>query len=122
MIEHEIQAFGKRLGLDQIQTSPSGVSRLDIDNIGSLYLERNEEHHELLFYLACPVPLYDADSIRRLFEMCDYRRALPLQISVGVYAGQAIVLTRLNEHEVSASRLENVLRYFVDFLQQATAA
>ena len=122
MIEREIQEFGNRLGLDQIEASSSGVSQLDIQDIGSLYLERNEDGHELLVYLTRPVPQYDTESIRRLFEMCDYRRALPIRVSVGVYAGQAIVLTRLNEHEVSAAHLENVLRYFVDFLQQATAA
>ena len=121
MLEHEIEAFGRRLGLDSLAFSPDGLVRLDIGTIGSFHLEKAEHdgRHELLVYLSAPLPDHDADAARRLLSLCDYRRGLPMPLFSGVFSGRGILLVRIPEDKVTAAGLENTLRYLADLMQQA---
>ena len=121
MLDYEVEAFGRRLGLEGLKLSSEGIARLDIENIGSLYLERGQDG-EFLLYLSSPLPSHDTASVRRLLELCDYRRGLPMPVSVGAFSGRAILLTRMNEGAVTASTLENALRFLSDLLHDAVRA
>lgn len=118
MLDYEIEAFGRRLGLEHLSLSPEGVARLDIENVGSLYLERSENQgrKELLIYVAVPLPAHDDGEIRRLLELSDYRRGLPMPVSAGAFSGKAVLLTRMAETAVTAAGLENALRFLSDLL------
>ena len=120
MLEYEIEAFGRRLGLDALPLSPTGVARLDIENVGSLYLERVEERgrSELLVYVSAPLPAHDGGATRRLLELCDYRRGFPLPVSAGVVSGKALLLTRMEESAVTAAGLENALRFLSELMRE----
>lgn len=116
MIDHAIQAFGQRLGLASLSLSPEGLARLDIEGLGSLYLETAGQGGELLVYLASPIPGHDTRQYRRLLELCDYRRGEPYPLSAGVYSGTAVVATRLPAERVDDAQLENVLRFLAEAL------
>ena len=120
MLEYEIEAFGHRLGLDGLALSPAGLARLDIENVGSLYLERAEErgHDELLVYLAVPLPAHDGGATRRLLELCDYRRGFSLPVSAAEAGGRALLLTRMEESAVTAAGLENALRFLSELMRE----
>lgn len=118
MLAYEIQSFGQRLGLESLELSREGLAQLNIDGIGSLYLELSEKdgRRELLAYLAAQLPDHDADTPRRLLEACDYRRANPMPLSAGVFSGRAILLTRIAEQDVTAASIENALRFLAETL------
>ncbi|MBQ4615348.1 MAG: type III secretion chaperone SycN [Mailhella sp.] len=118
MLAYEIQAFGQRLGLESLALSHDGIAHLNIEGIGSFYLELEEKNgrRELLAYLSAEIPAYDVDTPRRLLEACDYRRANPMPLSAGVFSGRAILLTRLKEHEATAAGIENALRFLAEVL------
>lgn len=120
MIAHEIHAFGQRIGLDGLSLSSDGRARLDIADIGSFYLELTEKngHRYLSMYLSAPLADHDDVALRRLFHECSYRRGHPLPLSAGVFSGRAILLTRMEEKSVTASSIENALRFLVETLHQ----
>ncbi len=121
MLDYEIEAFGRRLGLEGLKLSSEGIARLDIENIGSLYLERGQDG-EFLLYLSSPLPPHDTATVRRLLELCDYRRGLPMPVSAGAFSGRAILLTRMDEGAATASTLENALRFLSELLHDAVQA
>ena len=119
MLEHEILAFGRRLGLEALALSREGMAQLDIEGLGTFHLEQLEKgrRRELLIYLTVPVPpVQETEASRRLLEMCSWRHALPMPLHGGVFSGQALVLTRMDEDQVSAAGLENALRFLAGTL------
>ena len=120
MLEHEIQAFGQRLGMESLALSYDGVAQLNIDGIGSFFLEVEQKgaSRELLAYLSAPVPEHDVNAQRRLLAHCDYRRAYPFPLSAGVFSGRAILLTHIPEAQVTASTIENALRFLAEILYE----
>ena len=121
MLDYEIEAFGRRLGLENLALSAEGVARLDIENVGSLYLERQEASgaRELLVYVSAPLPVPDAGATRRLLELCDYRRGYSMPVFAGAFSGRALLLTRMEENAVTAAGLENALRFLAELLHEA---
>ena len=89
MLDHEMEAFGRRLGLESLSFSSEGVARLDIANIGSFYLEKAEHdgRREILAYLSAPLPEHDTGAIRRLLSLCNYRHALPMPGKRAAFSG-----------------------------------
>ncbi|WP_077072498.1 CesT family type III secretion system chaperone [Mailhella massiliensis] len=121
MLDHEMEAFGRRLGLESLSFSSEGVARLDIANIGSFYLEKAEHdgRREILAYLSAPLPEHDTGAIRRLLSLCNYRHALPMPLYAGVFSGRGMLLTRMDEDGVTAASLENALRFLADLMHGA---
>lgn len=118
MLAYEIQAFGQRLGLDSLALDRNGLAQLNIDGIGSLFLELSDSggRRELLVYLAAQLHEHDDAAPRRLLEACDFRQGHPFPLSAGVFSGRAIVLTRIEERQVTASGIENALRFLAETL------
>lgn len=121
MLEYEIESFGRRLGLESLKLSSEGLARLDIENVGSLYLERGKDG-ELLVYISSSLPDHDVEAVRRLLSLCDYRRALPMPLQAGAFSGRAVLLTRMDENTVTAAALENALRFLSELLHDAVRA
>ena len=121
MLDHEIEAFGRRLGLEHLALSSEGIARLDIEHVGSLYLVRQENAgiRELLVYVSAPLPVPDGGATRRLLESCDYRRGYPVPVFAGAFSGRALLLTRMEENAVTAAGLENALRFLAELLHEA---
>ncbi len=108
MLDHEIAEFGRRMDMPGFALA-GGVAALDIEGLGRVYFERGDG--ELLVYLAVPVPAHDVQAPRRVLELCGYRHAHPMPLCGGVHAGNAVLLTRMDERAVTAAMLENAIAF-----------
>ncbi|MBP3731138.1 MAG: hypothetical protein J6I40_06700 [Mailhella sp.] len=113
MISYEIEAFGRRIGLDHLALDDQGRAQLNISGVGSFHLELSDAGpaRQLLMYLCLPFDAKDAARLSRLFKLCDYRRNLPVPVSAGVFKGKAIIMSRMDESLVTAAGIENTLRF-----------
>ena len=106
--------------MEDLALNDDGMAQLNIEGIGSFFLERQEKsgQRHLLVYLSAPVQEYDAESCRRLLEHCDYRRAYPLPLSTGVFSGKAVLLTYLDEQKATAADIENAFRFLAEIMYE----
>ncbi len=111
MLERELAEFGRRMGLPGLSFNGEGSLALDVERMGRLYLEKRETDGgaELLVYLTRPCPPHDTDAPARALSLCHYRHAHPFTLSAGLHRDQLIVLTRLDERESTAARIEQAV-------------
>ena len=118
-MDREIELFGRRLGIDGLAFNEKGMAQLDISGIGSFFLERSNggRGNNLLMYLSAPLDTHDPAVVMRFFKLCDYRRNNPFRLSFGLFRGQAFLLSAMDERSVTASSIENALRFLADCFQ-----
>ena len=111
MLDHELNAFGLRMGLPGLAFSPQGLVALDVSGMGRLYSEKQQRHgeEELLVYLARPFPPHDSTLPERALALCHYRHARVFSLTAGMKGDSLILLTRLPERQATAALLEEVV-------------
>ena len=111
MLDHELNAFGLRMGLPGLARSPQGLVALDVSGMGRLYFEKQQRHgeEELLVYLARPFPPHDSTLPERALALCHYRHARVFSLTAGMKGDSLILLTRLPERQATAALLEEVV-------------
>ena len=111
MLDHELNAFGLRMGLPGLAFSPQGLVALDVSGMGRLYFEKQQRHGEedLLVYLARPFPPHDSTLPERALALCHYRHARVFSLTAGMKGDSLILLTRLPERQATAALLEEVV-------------
>jgi type III secretion system chaperone SycN len=119
MHEHVIADFGRRMGLPHFSLAANGCGALLIEEFGrlELFLHEREREQELLLSLIKPVPAYDTDIARRVLAACRYDKGHFLPLHGGVYAGNAVFVTRLPQRELTAAHLERAV-LFLETVQQ----
>lgn len=118
MITHEIEEFGRRMGIEDLEFSEDGVIAFDIDEIGTLYIEQSQNNEELFVYLSSPYPPYDNDIYKKVLELCSYKNAHPFILHGGVYKDRIIFLSKINFREVTASQIENATQFIINITQK----
>lgn len=119
MLQQEISAFGRRMGMPGLALSAGGLLALDVAGMGRLHIETGTD--ELLVYLSRAIPSHDSEAPRRLLELSHYRHAHAMPLQGGVHAGHAILLTRLALRAVSAAALENAALFLARLMDDAAA-
>lgn len=111
MLDHELNAFGLRMGLPGLAFSPQGLVALDVSGMGRLYFEKQQRHgeEELLVYLARPFPPHDRTLPERALALCHYRHARAFSLTAGMKGDNLILLTRLPERQATAALLEEAV-------------
>lgn len=111
MLDHELNAFGMRMGLPGLAFSPQGLVALDVSGMGRLYFEKQQRHgqEELLVYLARPFPPHDSTLPERALTLCHYRHAHAFSLTAGMKGDTLILLTRLPERQTTAALLEEAV-------------
>ena len=111
MLDHELNAFGLRMGLPGLAFSPQGLVALDVSGMGRLYFEKQQRHgeEELLGYLARPFPPHDSTLPERALALCHYRHARAFSLTAGMKGDNLILLTRLPERQATAALLEEAV-------------
>lgn len=111
MLDHELNAFGMRMGLPGLAFSPQGLVALDVSGMGRLYFEKQQRHgqEELLVYLARPFPPHDSTLPERALALCHYRHAHVFSLTAGMKGDTLLLLTRLPERQTTAALLEEAV-------------
>ena len=111
MLDHELNAFGMRMGLPGLAFSPQGLVALAVSGMGRLYFEKQQRHgqEELLVYLARPFPPHDSTLPERALALCHYRHAHAISLTAGMKGDTLILLTRLPERQTTAALLEEAV-------------
>lgn len=117
MLDIELDAFGRRLGLPSLELGEAGIASLVIDGLGTLSLQTGEgaSEDELLMTLAVPLePSTAAERYAAALERCGWRSGLPLPLSASLFRDHLILTVRFPADRVTAPQLENALRFISD--------
>lgn len=118
----EIEAFGRRLGLQGLRLGDEGAVSLRIDGKKTLTLQKGAESeaHVLLMTLAVPVASAEGPEVfEHALERASVDAAPAIPFSVGMNRDQLVFGVRLRAATASAAALENAFRFL---LSQASAA
>lgn len=117
MLDYELDAFGKRLGLPTLSLNDNGLAVVAMDGIGTLTLQMGEgaTDNRLLVMLAVPVePTDSANRYYAALERVNWRSGLPHPLSVALFRDNLIWTVRLTDTAITAAGLENILRFLMD--------
>lgn len=118
MITHELEEFGRRMEMSDLELSPEGIIAFEVEDLGSLHIEQDEESEELFIYLAAPAPPYDNDVPKKVLELCSYKHAYPFILHGGVHNDNVIFLSRISYRDVKASTIENTTQFLISMIQK----
>lgn len=109
-LDAALKEFGDRVGISNLSLSDTGVSALNIENVGTLYFEFSTQanENEILIYVTCAIPSHDRTTAQNALAFCHYKYNRPFAVYAGVHKDNLIVLTRLNERQATGQLIENV--------------
>lgn len=115
-LAREIEAFGRRLGLQGLHLGEEGAAslRIDADKTLTLQMGAGNQSHVLLMTLAVPVPSAEAAEVyERSLERASVDEAPSIPFSVGMNRERLVFGVRLREAAASAAALENAFRFLL---------
>jgi type III secretion system chaperone SycN len=119
--EHIINEFGRRAGLPSLTLERDKPARLNIEGMGSLFIEETEE--DILLYMARTFPSHDRDAPRRALALCRSGLARPFPIYAALrQSGTLIFLTRFNKKSFSLQSLEQAIPILSRSLDESLSA
>lgn len=121
MFEHILQEFAQRIGIAEFAFSGQGVAGLDIQDVGTVFFERQKQgsDEELLVYMAKKYDTYDSMFPLKLLEFCSYEKAHVPPVYGSIAGDSCILGLRFSpEGLVSGTELENAVYYLNDKFQQ----
>lgn len=102
LLDSTLSEYGKSLGFSELSFSQEGVIQLEIDGVGALFFERNNEREELLIYLAQEYHNPSVEQMRRVLEVSHPREDYPQPIQPGLFQEKTFLFcTRLQANEVT---------------------
>lgn len=116
MLSYEINEFGKRLGLPELELDENNQVSLAFEGLGVITLENqyNNFGNELLLVFSKSIEVDEVNKFEQLLERVNWRTNLPFTLSVAHFRSQIIMTARFAEEAVSAIVLENALRIMMD--------
>lgn len=118
MIAEEMAAFGRRLGLPGLAWNEDGRVALKLRDLGELTLEKTDDGVRLVLVNA-PSEAEGRVAYERLLKTLDWRRRPAYTAQAAWYRGRLILSVLLENSEVTAAALENVLRFAADEMTRA---
>lgn len=116
MIEQAIADFAKRIGIAELSFSESGVIQLEIQNIGTLYFEKQiqDNTEQLLVYMAKKFSSYDTQFPRKLLEFCSFDKGHIPPLYGSIAGDNCILGLRFSDDRLTGADLENSVYYLND--------
>ena len=116
-MEHVIAEFGRRMGLMSLVLERGKPVRLNMEGLGTLFIEDAGE--EILLYLARDFPPHDRDVPRRALALCRSGLARPFPVYAGLYKDNTLIfLTRFNAEKISLQVLEEAVPILARLLDE----
>lgn len=120
MLQDELQAFGRRLGLAELSLGEAGLAALEIEDAGTLSLEMGEGSAEGALIMSLAAPAHDegaAARFRRALERLDWRLGAA-DISAGLFRGRLILAKRLPAETLCDADLDQALRELMEKMRE----
>lgn len=116
MIEQAMADFAKRIGIAELSFSDSGVVQLEIQNIGTLYFEKQEQDNaeQLLVYMAKKFSVYDTEMARKVLEFCSFDKGHVPPLYGSIAGDNCILGLRFADERLTGADLENSVYYLND--------
>ena len=107
-VEDTIREFGAGIGMEDLRLSAEGLVSLDIEAMGTLFIEQTEE--DMLVYLVRQFPEYETDIYAGALAACHFSEALPFAIHAALHDENRLVfIARMSRKEFSLPILEQVI-------------
>ena len=107
-VEDTIRDFGRGMGVENLSFNNEGFLCLDIETLGSLFIERIEE--AVIVYLAREIPQHVTGILGKALALCHYREGLPFAVNAAFREENLLIFSvRLSENEVSLPVLERAV-------------
>lgn len=115
-----IQAFGQRLGIQDLALNAQNVVQLKLESGLTYALEEVED--VLLVQLLFPITPFEAPAIKkRLLLLADYRKSKKRPVYVLRYSDESLILQiRLPAEELNVQSLEQSMEYLLHCTEYAT--
>lgn len=116
MIEQAMADFAKRIGIAELSFSDSGIVQLEIQNIGTLYFEKQMQDNaeQLLVYMAKKFRVYDTGMARKVLEFCSFDKGHIPPLYGSIVGDNCILGLRFSDEGLSGADLENSIYYLND--------
>lgn len=116
MIEQAIADFAKRIGIAELLFSDSGVVQLEIQNIGTLYFEKQKQDNaeQLLVYMAKKFSTYDTQMARKVLEFCSFDKGHIPPLYGSIAGDNCILGLRFSDERLTGADIENSVYYLQD--------
>ena len=96
------------MGIENLSLNPNRVLCLDIQGMGTLFIEQTEA--DMLIYLVRRFPQHASGVYAKALALCHYREALPFAVNAAFKEDdQLVFLARLRQEEFSLPVLEQVI-------------
>lgn len=107
-IDETIMEFGAGMGIENLSLGPSGVVCLDIETMGTLFIEQADE--DMLIYLVRRFPQYADEIYAKALTLCHYREALSFAVHAAFKGDdQLVFLARMPGEDFSLPVLEQAI-------------
>ena len=116
MIDAAIADFAKRIGIAELSFSDSAVVQLEIQNVGTLYFEKQiqDNTERLLVYIARKFSVYDTEMARKVLEFCSFDKGHIPPIYGSIAGDNCILGLRFSDDRLTGADLENSVYYLHD--------
>ncbi len=118
MITHQIEEFGKRMGIEDLDASSENIFSFEIEDIGTLNIEKDDSNEEFFVYLSVIYPLYESSISKKVLEICNYKHAHPFILHGGVYNNTIIFFISMSFREVTASYIETATQFLIEITKK----
>ena len=121
MLDTATADFGAILGLEPGDLSDRDHLAVDIDGIGQLHVERQQE--SLLVYLSRPIAV-GADRLelyKLAMRLVHFENNLMSRAQCALHADKIIFLSRVDAYEISTQSLEATLELLIDLQDKIEA-
>ncbi len=118
MLNDVILEFGQRMDIPDLCLDEFGVLMLEIESIGTLNLELDQDANTLFICLSLPYPAYETDMASKILELCSYEHGHEIAFRGGIYDGLAVLMVSVESDQINVATLENILHFLSDKLSK----
>ncbi|CAM2065495.1 CesT family type III secretion system chaperone [Sulfidibacter corallicola] len=117
-VEDTLRTFGESIQLGELTFNDQGVVCLEIEKMGTLYLE--QAPGTVLVYLSREMPPYESGYPAKALAACHFREALPIAVTAAMRGDNHLVfVAQIPEVEFSPPTLDRTLEILAQLHDKA---
>ena len=106
-IEEVMDGFGRQMGFEHFCLNSEGISCLEIEGMGTLFLEKSDD--VFLLSLSREVPSFQRNVFMWALESCHYQEGHPFPVHAGLVSENLLVFSaRVPAAELSVPMLDRL--------------